>query len=208
MLCISFIASLASFRLAFPFHLKLFSILLGCTVITELFAIYLYRSVLKMETNMPLYNCFTLVEYWAYAFYFRLIIESRLVKQIITVFLFLFPPFWFITTFLVFGINNWNSYLMVAGSLSTVCLSFAYCYQVFIDTEMRELRNNREFWIATGLIFFYSCQLPYVGTLNFLLKNYLYLAQNLLVVLQVLNIVMYAVFTYAFLCRITTKKSY
>ena len=202
---ICFLTSIVSFKLNYPFHLKLLSALVGYAFLTEIWANFLIKP-LHMGTNMYVYNSYILAEYWVYALYFRFILRSAIIKKIVIGFLYVFPLFWFYTTFFVFGIKGWNSYVVVAGSFFTVCFAFTYYFQVFTDREMSALNNNSEFWIATGLIFFYSCQLPYAGMLHFLNTNFRPLAQNLLVVLQILNIIMYAFFTYAFLCRTTIKK--
>ncbi len=109
--------------------------------------------------------------------------------------------------FFIFGITKWNSYVVIAGSFFIICFSAAYYYQVFTQDELARLDNSPEFWIATGLIIFYACNLPYMGMLNFLVKNYLGLAIKFLSILKILNVIMYSIFIYAFLCRIIIKKS-
>jgi len=148
-----------------------------------------------------------LLEFWAYGAYYRLIIQSAAMRKIIDVFLWTYPLFWAIVVFGIFGISRWNSYVSVVGSFFTILFSIAYYYQLFTQSELVRLDRSTEFWIATGLILFYTCNLPYTGMLNFLVKNYLRLATQFLYVLQILNILMYSLFIYAFLCRTITKKS-
>lgn len=201
---LSFLFSLISFRLNFPLHLKVFALFLGLTFIVE------FRATWLMEhhrSNVPLYNIFMLVESCFYAWFFRRIIQSTPVRKIINCFLLAFPLFWALVVFWAFGIHKWNSYVAVAESFFIICFSVSYYYQLFTQADLVRLDSNPEFWIATGLIIFYACNLPYMGMLNFLVKNYLLLARQLLAVLAILNIVMYSIFIYAFICRITTKKS-
>ena len=110
-----------------------------------------------------------------------------------------------------FGISSWNSYVYIVESLFTVCLAAAFYYQLFTAPTLIRLTTSPEFWIATGLIIFYTCNLPYLGMLNFITKDYLSLAKSLLMLLQILNIIMYSLFTLAFLCTktitISTTKS-
>ena len=147
------------------------------------------------------------IEAWAYALYYSLILENRKLKTVIRLFLYLFPVFWFIVVFGIFGFSNWNSYLAVTGSLFTICLSIAYYYQLFTASDLVKLTASSEFWIATGLILCYSCSLPYTGMMNFLNKNYPVLSRQLLTMLQILNILMYLFFTYAYICKILIRKS-
>src|ERR1700753_1543049 len=116
-LILSFLSSLLSFRLDYPLHLKVFSLLLGCTVLDELGARFLTRQL--NISNVGWYNVFMGIEAWAYALYYSLILENRKLKTVIRLFLCLFPVFWFIVVFGIFGFSNWNSYLAVTGSLFT-----------------------------------------------------------------------------------------
>jgi len=201
----SFLSSLISFRLDYPFHLKLFSVLLGITFVVEFIAYFLTRQ-LHLQNNVLLYNFFILVEFWCYSFYYLHIIRLPVIQKIILVYLSLFPLFWGYTTFFVFAINIWNSYVIIVGSFFTIFMSVLYYYQLFTSKELVRLKNCPEFWIATALIFFYSCQLPIMGTLNFIGSNYRLLAQKFIVLQNILNILMYLMFIYSFLCKINTAK--
>ena len=207
MIAVAFIASLVEGRRAtLPAHLKIFSGLLGLTLAVECFAAYGVKAF-HLHTNVPAYNIFMLVEFWVYGWYYRMIIRTPWMKKIIDWFLWLFPVFWIVVVFFVFGLQKWNSYLVIGGSLFTICFSFAFYYQLFTNPEDINLKTSPEFWIATGMIIFYTCNLPYIGMLNFLVKNYLPLAKTFLAVLKILNILMYSLFTYAYLCRTITKRS-
>jgi hypothetical protein len=144
-----------------------------------------------------------LLEFEGFALYYLQIIKFPSIKKIIIIFLCLFPLFWLITVFFIFGITHWNSYLVIAGSAFTIFLSGIFYYELFTASELIKLTKSSEFWIATGLIIFYSCNLPFLGMFNFLTKNYDTLAYKLETILQVLDTVMYSLFIYAFLCRMT-----
>ena len=206
-LAISFLSSLLSFRLDYPFHLKLFSVLLGITLLVEYFASF-GLHLLNTKSNIALYNSFMLVEFEGFAWYYLQIIKFSSIKKIVIIFLYLFPLFWLITVFFIFGINHWNSYLVIAGSSFTIFLSGIFYYQLFTASELIKLTKSPEFWIATGMMIFYSCNLPFLGMFNFLTKSYATLAYKLESILQVLDAVMYSIFIYAFLCRmINTERS-
>ena len=202
---IAFLASLNSFRLGFPFHLKIFSLLLGCDFLVEVSCNFLVRP-LHFHSNVPLYNIFMIVEFWTYGWFFSRLLDSPVLKKFIGYYLVLLPIYWVIVVFVVFGIGNWNSYMSITGSLFTVCMAAAFYYQLFTAPSLIRLTGSTEFWIATALIVFYACNLPYLGMLNFITVKYRPLAQQLLLVLQFLNIIMYSLFTIGFLCRIRTMK--
>ncbi|HEX3769204.1 MAG TPA: hypothetical protein VHT72_12550 [Puia sp.] len=197
--CIAWISSLRSFRLDFPFHLKLFSCLLGLTALVELTAFAL-PTFFHIKNNW-LYNSFTLVEFWTYAYFYSFIIRKKILKGILLLFMVTFPVFWFITVFYQYGFFTWNSSVIVVGSFFSVLLPVMYYYQIITETEIIALRTLPEFWIATGMLIFYLGSLPFFGMLNFLGRSHASIISKLYAVLTVQNIIMYSLFTYAFLCR-------
>lgn len=202
---IAFLSSLICFRLDFGFHFKVFSCLLGLTLIVEIGGVIIGR-VLHHTNNFWIYNAFTLPEFWVYGYFYYQLITVRILRRIIFLFLLIFPIFWGITVFFLFGFNIWNSYVLIAGSFFSVLFAVMYYYQVVTARKIQSLRNLPEFWIATGMLVFYLAALPYFGALNFLISYSRQAATSLLTVLKVLDTLMYALFTYGFLCRIITLK--
>jgi hypothetical protein len=204
---IAFLSSLNSFRLDLPFHLKLFSCLLGLTLVVELFQGVFIR-VFHFKNNFWIYNAFGLVEFWLYGYFYYRVIEVKILRRIIFLFMVIFPIFWVITIFFLFGFNVWNSYVVIVGSFFSVLFAVMYYYQLITAREIRSLRNMPEFWIATGMLIFYLGELPFYGTLNFLMSHNLGLTKSLLNILKVLDTLMYGLFSYGFLClTINTRKS-
>src|ERR1044072_6257556 len=83
---ISFLCSLISFRLHYPFHLKLFCIFLGITSVTEIIANF-FLTPFNLKSNFPVYNFFILLQYPLLAFYFREILLLDRIKKIISIFI-------------------------------------------------------------------------------------------------------------------------
>ena len=158
-----------------------------------------------LKSTNPIYYVFMLFEYPLVAWYFRMIIKSRRARTAINIFFFAFPVFWFVTVAFIFGINSWNSYVVMVGDTFLICLCAIFLYELFTDKTLVNLKECTEFWIAAASIFYCACELPIMGILNFLTKNYETLAMQLLNVLQVLNIIMYITFIYAYLCRLKTS---
>ena len=179
--------------------------LLAITVLTEIFANFLLGA-LHLNTNYPVYNCFLLVQYVTLGLYFKIIILSKRTKFIIKVFMCLFPLFWLFTDVFIFGLNHWNSYVILVGDLFIICFAARYLYELFTSEKLINFKTSPEFWIAAATIFYSCCELPITGILNYLATN----NRSLNSVLQVLNIIMYLVFIYAFLCKPidSTRSSY
>lgn len=210
-LFLAFVSSIIRFRFH-PMHLKIISVLLAIDLVNELLAsvgMPFLRSHFQLQGNNAIYNSFVLIEFTVYAVYFLQIIRLRSFRKIIIGFIILFPVLWIVSVFFIFrSINVWNSYIHVAGSAFTIIACAIYFYQLYTEDDVESLTRNTEFWIATALFIFYTCNLPYTGMLNYLTTNYMDVAENLSFVLQMLNIVMYSFIIYAFLCRpISTTRS-
>jgi len=199
MTVVAFLSSLVSFRLDSPVHLKFFSILLGVTAFNEIGAWFI-PAVLHKK-NIAWYNIFMGIEFFMYGYYYYLLLQRKTIRKIIKGYLIAFPVFWYSVVFFVFGINEWNSYLAIAGSFVVICFSICFYYEIFTAAELIRLSKSTEFWIATALIIFYSCNMPYVGMLHFLVKNYLSLAAKIISFFQCLYIITYCMFIYAFIRR-------
>ena len=208
--CLSFLASLLSFKYRYSVHLKLFSGLLGITTLVEILSVFIVVPVLHRKTNSDIYNVFMGIEFECYAFFYYQIIIIPWIRKLIKIFLYVFPFFWAVSVFFIVGLKHWNNYLVITGGASSVLFSLAYYYQILKSQKDIVLFSHAEFWIATGMLIFYSSQVPYFGMLNYLVKKNLLLARSLLPVLQVVDAVMYLFFIYAFICPIipqTQKKS-
>jgi len=206
-LLLSGVAGLVAIIRNGPFHLRVLAVLVAYTCVVELSLLFL-KGFLEKGNNLPVYNFFMLVTYMGYAYFFRQIIQSKTVRRLIEVFLYLYPVFWFYVVFFIFNIDEWNSYVYISGGAFTILWAIAYCFGLFTSEDPVRFRYSGGFWIAIGLIFFYSCGLPYMGMFNYLTKTNSELANLLKIPLQISNIVMYLLFSYAFLCQTTnTRKS-
>jgi len=209
-LFISFFCSLVSFRLHYPFYLRFFSIFLGITVITELIANF-FLPALHLDSNYPVYNVFLLFQLLSVGYYFKLLIKSSLFRKTIIILMILYSIFWISNTLFIYkkyDEPHWNSYASMLGDLLIIIFASRYLFELFTGDKLVSLKRHSEFWIAIGILLFSCCELPITGIVNFLVRDW-DLARRLFAILQILNILMYLIFIYAYLCRIkpTVKKS-
>ena len=172
------------------------------TVLSELFIAKLIHHLWPGKTNIPWYNIVLCVEFFVYALYYYCILGSTTLKRVVLGYLIALPACWFVLTFKVFELANWNSYIDIIGSLFTICLSVAFLFQLIGRPELVKLSRTPEFWIAVALILYYSGSLPFTGMLHFLTKEVRGLAKSFVTILQILNILLYSLICYAFLCKI------
>ncbi|HVU95444.1 MAG TPA: hypothetical protein VHE34_09475 [Puia sp.] len=194
-IAIAFIASLPVHRWG-VFSYRVISTIMGLDLVVELWANFLWFAF-RMN-NLPIYNFAMLAEFWLYAFYFDEILVNRTVRPLIKAYLWLLPAVWLILVIL--HQHDWSSIFFVIGAIFTIFLAAFNYYQLFTADELVRLGASFEFWVATGLILFYGLNFPYLGMLNFLNKHYPDLARAMITGLQVLNIIFYSIFTYAFVC--------
>ncbi len=206
-LTMAVLIAIVNLKRGLPSPIRVIALIVLYTGFIE-WGVFYKREFLPDKTNAHIYNCFMLGQYLAFAYYFLQISQSHSVRKIIRVFLYLYPALWYLLVFFMFNLNEWNSYVYMVGGVFIVFFAIVYCYQLLNAAEPIMLRNCSEFWIAIGLIFFYTCGVPYMGMFNFLTKHQNDLARLLKIPLQISNIVMYSLFTYAFICQLTiTKRS-
>jgi len=203
-LSVCFICSLISFRLHYPFHLRLFAVFLGISLVTEI-AANLVMHALHLKSNYSIYSAFMLIEYCIYAVYFRSIIHNKKTRRFLNAFLVAFPVVWTATTFFVFGRHHWNSYVILLGDAFTTAMCVVYFREVFISDELIDFKSSPEFWIVAGLIIYSCCEIPITGMLNYLATNYVPEALLLENALQLLNIFLCIIIIYAYLCPLLTN---
>jgi len=204
-LTISVLVAIINLKKGLSSPIKIIALLVMYTGLVE-WSVFYKREFLPDKTNAQIYNCFMLVQYLAFAYYFQQIVQLPWVRKTIQGFLYLYPVFWFFLVFFVFKPNEWNSYIYMIGGVFTILWAVAYCYELLSADEPVLLRYCSEFWVAIGLLFFYVCGVPYMGMFNFLTQYQNDLAKLLKIPLQISNIVMYSLFTYAFICQLTATK--
>lgn len=189
-------------------QLKVVALLCIYTLLFEL-SVFFFKQEFGYEGNtLPQYNFFILVEFIFYGYFFKQIIKNVYLQKVIKLFLFMFPVLWYIFSFYSFNILQWSSYAFVFGGTFMIFFALIYCYEKLTSEETTSLFNEGEFWIAIGLIVYYTCVVPYMGMFHYLTENYEKLAVKLKSLNLITNIIMYLLFAYAFLCKtIKIRKS-
>ena len=202
---IAFVTSIVSFRSEVPVHLQLIAVLIILTLPIELMANFGFKLFHIKGYRDTLYNVFALAEFEFYGLFFYLLNKENWVKKINLIFIYTFPIIWLCLTYFGKYISNWNSPASAIGGFFVVVFSLFYIYNLSDSEPIIRISRHSEFWISLGLIIYYSFEIPYLGILNFLVKNYPSVSKILLYISYVFNSIMYCFFTYAFLCR--NKKS-
>jgi hypothetical protein len=200
---LSLLASLALFfQKGVPRYFRLFPFFLAVMIAVELYGMSLNY---KGSSNILLFNFFGAFAFEFYLFILWNIIQRPLAKKIVLGILIAYPLAALINI-LYIQTNSFHSYTFSVGCLLIVGVCVYYFLELFQLPKSIDLLREPAFWICSGLLFFYSCTFPL-----FALTNYLYSASNIILrnlsaVLIIINILLYALFTIAFLCRLRLKK--
>jgi hypothetical protein len=186
------------------FYQRLFSIFLFITLSVELYAFYLAKH---RQHNVGVYNLYNLVSTCFYLYVLHEVIQSKVIKKIII---------WANVLFLLFAIwnlifwqkmENFNNITCALASLIIVAFCITYFIEIFQRPMAINLLAEPSFWICGGLIFFNTCSLPYFGLVHMLENLPLSLFNRIFEALNILNILLYIIFSVSFLCRLRIRKS-
>jgi len=195
--------SLISFRYPHLKALRPLSILWVFNFCADL-AGYITRSM--GIRNLWIYNIDFWMLYIVLAWLYREQIRSRRIGAAIRIFYFLFPVL-IIADCALFGINDLQTVIIVAGGAFIVFLAAAYFRQLYISDDNERITRDPWFWFSFGFIIQFGGTLPFLGMLNYLWQHYpqftrfyyLYFSNTFTILLNVLIIA-------GFLCRRSYQK--
>ena len=187
-----------------PLFFKTFSPFLLLSIIVELIGAMLIRDG---KSTTPLYNIYTTLEVVFYLWILLNILQGKLLKKILICCIIIYPAISLIDIYFIQGIEHFHSTSYSLGCLLLVLFSILYFFQLFARPSAIRLTREPSFWICTGLLMFYSISFPLFAFANFMTTFPNILAKNLQNILIVLNVLLYLLFSIAFLCKIRIRKS-
>lgn len=187
-----------------PFYLKLFPVFLLASFIIETIG---WILSLKGRSNTLLYSIFYVFLFNFYFFVLYHIIHKAKAKNAIAVLMVIFTLLATANFIFYQGLKHYHSLTYSIGSLCIVSVCAYYFLELFQLQHSVNLMREPGFWICSGLIFFFSCGFPIFGAVNIMNVLPKVLLNNLGILLNILNILLYTLFSIAFLCRNNTRKS-
>lgn len=207
MMLISMIASVYwLFKKDAPLYLRLFPVFLATSVFVEVQA-DLIRTTGNDRNNLTLYNAFVIVEFVFYLFVLKSVIFSPSVKGKMNWIIFFFILLSCTNLIIVGKIETFQSVTYATGCLLIVIYSIFYFYELFNLPEFIDLLREPSFWIISGLLFYYTCTYPVMGMMNHLSRIPRLSYSTLEFLFTWTNVLLYLIFTIAFICRIRIPKS-
>lgn len=192
------------FNKGLPLYFRLFPVFLLGTFLNELAAGYM---VTHDYYTTELYNIYNIFQFGFYLYYlssiFRLRSAHLISRRILLIFLLLAV----LNLLFYQKISVYNSITYALGCLLVVAFSTYYFFELFKRKDIVVLTREPAFWIVTGLLFYYSCTFPLMSSANFVLNTSELVLNSLQSLILLMNVLLYSLFTIAFLCRIRIRKS-
>jgi hypothetical protein len=201
---IAFLASLNIYRRP-PVELffRVFSFYLLYDFISQTYGQY---QALHKRNTILYSNLTTIISFCFYIYLMGVIIRNQKAKRILLYCLVAFPLISAINIFLVQKSGAFQTMTYSVGCLLIVGACIYYFWELFQSKNYINIAREPAFWICSGLLFFYTCQFPVYGLINYISSDR-NVIQVLLVVLDFVGILLYLSFTIAFLCRLKPRKS-
>ena len=204
-IALCFLVSLTIYSRSFKgeFYLKLFPPFLFIALVVESLGSYMAS---KGENNLVLYNIFTAFEFCFYLWLLGCIISNNKVKRIIKVAILVYVGAVVLNILFIQNITTVLTITYSLGCLLIVSFCIYYFLELFILPKSVKLKNNPAFWICFALLFFYCCSFPLIGLIHYWMNISKFLIRNFARIVNLLHILLYSLFTIAFLCRIRIRK--
>ncbi len=196
-------SSILLFNKSTPIYLKAFS---PFSIIDTLVSILTTYLASKSIHTIPIENALTTFEFCFYIWVLRSIINNLLIKKLSLFFLFGLPIMVVLNVFLIQGYNSFHTLTYSIGSLIIISLSIYYFFELFQTQYAIWLAKEPGFWIASGLLFYYSVSFPLFVSLN-LMKHFPVTLGNVIgIICSLMNFILYSLFCISFICKIQIKK--
>ncbi|QJB31805.1 hypothetical protein HF329_10920 [Chitinophaga oryzae] len=185
-------------------RLLILYLFLVCCV--EFSGIY-FRKVLH-QSNVPLYNIFLLIEGLAYSLFFYHLLRPYWRVGIWTAVWLLIFFAAFTTEVAITGLKSYANYTASTLAVVVVILCLCYYYCMLHASEYFELGKYAPFWWVNGTLFFYFGSTTTNIFFSFLMTDYgaSFSFSIRYIILNVLNILLYCCWSYAFLCRYLQRR--
>lgn len=186
-----------------PSHLALFIAYLVLTFFVEITG---YILVVQQRENIPIYNVYMIINFSYLIFLLRSFLQDEGIRKVLSWANIIFIIIALINLLFVQKWHNFNTYTFILGSIAMVICSIYYFYHRMKFPDSQNLLSDPTFWIATGLLFFYTCSLPIMGLINFVSNIPRYVSNSFYLINLSLNIILYSLFSISLLCSLIFRK--
>ena len=162
--------------------------------------------------KMALYNVFTTLEFFFYAFLFYIHFKRMIFKKMVLLFIPLFSLAVGLNLVFIQGLNKtFHSYTFLLGSFFIVVFCCCFFYEsVLPDNIDQQLAKQPFFWICSGLLIFYLGSVIINALFEYLSSNDLQVEGKKIYnyINRTLNVILYSSFCIAFYLCPNNRKTY
>jgi len=187
-----------------PLYLKLFPVFLFLVLVCEYVG---YLMKYKHQNNLFLYDIIIIIEFLFYLFFFYSVYRVSIAQKIVIILMVAYLAGALINMIFIQGMKVFHTYSYMIGCLLIIAGSVYYFLQLFRYPQTGSIMREPAFWIATALLFYYACVLPIYGVLNYISSMSRHFNHTLRFIVNFMNILLYSLFTLAFLCKLNIRKS-
>lgn len=192
------------FRKSLIFSYRRFAVFIIFISVLETIGNYLAFKGIK---NHFFFNIIYAIELTLIPLFFKYWLQSAGFKKIIEIFVFVFPLFVLVNTLWIQGFFTLQTYSFVLGGSFILLLSVAYLWELYSNEESKTIIRNPPFWFSLAYLIYFAVTVPYLGMLNYLLKNQPAFSELYYIIIIDGTICLYNILlTVGFLCMKSTAK--
>ncbi|WP_439417090.1 hypothetical protein [Larkinella sp. GY13] len=166
-----------------------------------------YYHLRMIKNSNFIYHFYQPVEYTLVALFYINTLDRTLVRKVIRASIPVFVIFCLLNSLFFQSIHSPNSNCFMVEAVLLIAWSGFYFYELFNSNTEERIWSIPDFWVCTGVLFFYAGTFFLMGLLNYLYKVDMGLAKKLYVINHILNILLYSLYAVGFICKARQTKS-
>lgn len=205
---IGFITGLILLKRIKEKFLKNLILFLSITISVEIIGL-LTTYFHQRNLNTIVYNNYLAIEFCFYLYLVLKIIRKKTVKRMIFGVICFYAAIGLVNNMLVQGKHgSFTSITYSLGCFFVISSLLYYFYELMLFPSSISLIKQPAFWICSGLLFFYTSTFSIFGLTNFISKLPTSVYNGISIFITITNIVLYSMFSIAFVCQTQIPKSY
>ncbi len=188
-----------------PPYLLLFTCYILLTLVIECTGWWSYSR--QNRNNFYMYNFYGVIHITYAIFLLRSFLVQGKAKVIITWVMLSYPGIALINIYFIQGgPHHFGTYSYIVGAVIVVICCICYFYQRIKYPSRENLLRDPSFWIATGLLFFNTITVPYLGVVNFVSNLPQYAYKTFTNINTITSIILYSLYCISSLCSLNFRK--
>lgn len=187
-----------------PAYLKLFTLYMILTLVVESIG---WWYTIHGRNNLTFYNLYGIINITYSIYLLRSFLLEGKAKQVFGWLMLAYPFIALINIgFIQKSLQHFATYSYIVGAVMVVICCICYFYQRIKYPGRQNLLRDPSFWIATGLLFFNSISVPYLGIVNFISNIPQYAYKTFFNINAIINIILYSLYCISSLCSLNFRK--